>query len=213
MVSITSTPLWPSANIWPVSYTHLPRWQFQFCQNSHIIDCLVGNHICHFFLHSCVSRIYRLVNIIFLFRLFSLFSSMVPACPDLWGTGLFPGRWSPPAVSWWAVPAQSPIHRAEAFHIGKSSDNVPFPPRSFPGSSSYPEAFGNHESAVRLWLDVYKRQDIECIVFVRGKQPDENMKSMAKERNLTLMVSDYRMFTACGKLYEQGMRGGDVRGR
>lgn len=55
--------------------------------------------------------------------------------------------------------------------------------------------------------------DIECIVFVRGKQPDENMKSMAKERNLTLMVSEYRMFTACGKLYEQGMRGGDVRGR
>ena len=55
--------------------------------------------------------------------------------------------------------------------------------------------------------------DIECIVFVRGKQPDENMKSMAMERNLTLMVSEYRMFTACGKLYEQGMRGGDVRGR
>lgn len=54
--------------------------------------------------------------------------------------------------------------------------------------------------------------DIECIVFVRGKKPDEHMIQMAKDRNLTLMSCRLRMFTACGKLYEKGMRGGDLRG-
>ena len=50
--------------------------------------------------------------------------------------------------------------------------------------------------------------DIICIVFVRGKIPDESMIEMAKERNIALITSGHRMFSACGLLYEKGLRGG-----
>lgn len=50
--------------------------------------------------------------------------------------------------------------------------------------------------------------DIVCIVFVRGKMPDEAMIEMAKEREITLLSTGHRMFSACGMLYEKGLRGG-----
>lgn len=50
--------------------------------------------------------------------------------------------------------------------------------------------------------------DIVCIVFVRGKVPDENMSEMAKEREIALLSTGHRMFSACGMLYENGLRGG-----
>jgi len=50
--------------------------------------------------------------------------------------------------------------------------------------------------------------DIVCIVFVRGKTPDENMISLAVERNMPLLVTSHRMFTSCGLLYENGLHGG-----
>lgn len=53
--------------------------------------------------------------------------------------------------------------------------------------------------------------DIVCIVFVRGKQPDENVVELAKERGIVLMKTERRMFTACGRLYEHGLRGGTHR--
>lgn len=53
--------------------------------------------------------------------------------------------------------------------------------------------------------------DIVCIVFVRGKEPDETVVELAKERGLVLMKTEQRMFTACGRLYEKGLRGGTVR--
>ncbi len=51
--------------------------------------------------------------------------------------------------------------------------------------------------------------DIICIVFVRGKQPDEAMIELAKERGIPLLSTGHRMFTACGLLYDKGLRGGD----
>lgn len=51
--------------------------------------------------------------------------------------------------------------------------------------------------------------DIVCIVFVRGKQPDEAMLSLAEERGIPLLTTPHRMFTACGLLYDNGLRGGD----
>lgn len=51
--------------------------------------------------------------------------------------------------------------------------------------------------------------DIICIVFVRGKMPDERMTEMAEEREITLLSTGYRMFSACGILYEKGLRGGN----
>lgn len=53
--------------------------------------------------------------------------------------------------------------------------------------------------------------DMVCIVFVRGKEPDEAMRALAEERELVLMKTDRRMFTACGRLYEKGLRGGTKR--
>jgi len=50
--------------------------------------------------------------------------------------------------------------------------------------------------------------DVICIVFVRGKTPDENMIELAKERDIPLLTTGHRMFSACGILYEKGLRGG-----
>jgi predicted transcriptional regulator len=50
--------------------------------------------------------------------------------------------------------------------------------------------------------------DIVCIVFVRGKKPDEGMVELAKESGIVLLTSGHRMFSACGLLYEKGLRGG-----
>lgn len=51
--------------------------------------------------------------------------------------------------------------------------------------------------------------DIICIVFARGKKPDDNLLDMAKERELCLFATDFTMFTACGILYSSGLRGGN----
>ena len=50
--------------------------------------------------------------------------------------------------------------------------------------------------------------DMLCVVLVRGKQPTEEMITLAEERGITLMSTSERMFTACGTLWEKGLRGG-----
>ncbi len=50
--------------------------------------------------------------------------------------------------------------------------------------------------------------DMRCIVFVRGKEPDDMVVDLAKEREIVLLKTPLRMFTACGLLYESGLRGG-----
>ncbi|WMJ23421.1 DRTGG domain-containing protein [Paludicola sp. MB14-C6] len=50
--------------------------------------------------------------------------------------------------------------------------------------------------------------DMLCIVFVRGKKPDQDMIALANERQIALMSTSHRMFTACGLLWENGLRGG-----
>ena len=50
--------------------------------------------------------------------------------------------------------------------------------------------------------------DMICICFVRGKKPDESMIELAKERDIVLLMTDIRMFSACGILYESGLHGG-----
>lgn len=48
--------------------------------------------------------------------------------------------------------------------------------------------------------------DMKCIVFVRGKKPDEKLIDMAKEHELVIMTSDMRLYEACGRLYAGGLR-------
>ena len=50
--------------------------------------------------------------------------------------------------------------------------------------------------------------DIVCIIFVRGKMPDENMLALATGKGIAVLATDHFMFTTCGILYEHGLRGG-----
>ena len=53
--------------------------------------------------------------------------------------------------------------------------------------------------------------DMQCIVFVRGKNPDESIVQLARDRDIVLLSTDEAMFSACGKLYEKGLRGGAMK--
>lgn len=52
--------------------------------------------------------------------------------------------------------------------------------------------------------------DMRCIVFVRGKNPPEEVVRLAEESNLVVLSTNVRMYDACGKLYANGLSGGDV---
>ncbi len=52
--------------------------------------------------------------------------------------------------------------------------------------------------------------DIVCVIFVRGKKPDPAILEMAAERDLIVMATGHRMFTACGMLYQAGLHGGSI---
>ncbi len=47
--------------------------------------------------------------------------------------------------------------------------------------------------------------DMQVVVFVRGKEPDQEMISVAEERGIVLMSTELTMFVACGILYENGL--------
>ncbi|MBR0535039.1 MAG: hypothetical protein IIX14_01540 [Clostridia bacterium] len=50
--------------------------------------------------------------------------------------------------------------------------------------------------------------DMKCIVFVRGKHPDLDMIELAEERDIVLLGTRLEMFTSCGLLYKNGLKGG-----
>ncbi len=50
--------------------------------------------------------------------------------------------------------------------------------------------------------------DIVCIIFVRGKTPDQAMLSLAEEKKIVILCTRHFMFTTCGILYSSGLRGG-----
>lgn len=54
--------------------------------------------------------------------------------------------------------------------------------------------------------------DMKCIVFVRGKNPPKEVIELAEESGIVLLKSEERMYVACGRLYENGLRGGSVKG-
>jgi predicted transcriptional regulator len=53
--------------------------------------------------------------------------------------------------------------------------------------------------------------DMQCIVFVRGKKPDESIIELARDRDIVLLSTKYPMFASCGMLYEKGLRGGAIK--
>ena len=52
--------------------------------------------------------------------------------------------------------------------------------------------------------------DMLCIVFVRGKNPTDDIIEFAKDNGIVVLASDERMYPACGKLYANGLVGGSL---
>lgn len=53
--------------------------------------------------------------------------------------------------------------------------------------------------------------DMICVVFVRSKVPTQEMIDLARESGIVLMVSDKRLYEACGLLYQNGLVGNKVK--
>jgi len=53
--------------------------------------------------------------------------------------------------------------------------------------------------------------DMICIVFVRSKVPTQEMIDLARDSGIVLMVSDKRLYEACGLLYTNGLVGNKVK--
>jgi predicted transcriptional regulator len=49
--------------------------------------------------------------------------------------------------------------------------------------------------------------DASGIVYVRGKKPDEEGKTLAKEMGIPLLTTKFMMYEACGILYGNGLPG------
>lgn len=47
--------------------------------------------------------------------------------------------------------------------------------------------------------------DIKAIVFVRGKEPTEDMIKMASQKNMIILSTDCPLYIACGELYRLGL--------
>ncbi len=49
--------------------------------------------------------------------------------------------------------------------------------------------------------------DMNCIVFVRSKQPTDDIIELAKEHELVVLGTDKSLYSACGILYTNGLAG------
>ena len=47
--------------------------------------------------------------------------------------------------------------------------------------------------------------DMNCIIFVRSKKPDEDMIRLAMEHEIVVMSTDKTLYTSCGILYANGL--------
>jgi len=77
-------------------------------------------------------------------------------------------------------------------------------------------AFGENKGLLLTGLNnpqcirTAEMMDIHCVMLVRGKEPDENLVTLANEKEIVVMKTDFSMYTACGLLYKEGLSGGDV---
>jgi hypothetical protein len=53
--------------------------------------------------------------------------------------------------------------------------------------------------------------DMTCIVFVRGKRPDNDIVALAERRNIVVLCTKIELFSACGLLYANGLKGGHLK--
>lgn len=48
--------------------------------------------------------------------------------------------------------------------------------------------------------------DIKAVIFVRGKKPDPSVISIAREKGMPILGTEYSMYEACGLLYSRGLK-------
>ena len=53
--------------------------------------------------------------------------------------------------------------------------------------------------------------DTHVVVFVRDKQPSEQIIELADDCDILLLGTHYSMFEACGRLYQAGLRGEEIQ--
>lgn len=58
-------------------------------------------------------------------------------------------------------------------------------------------------------LQTARVMQVGAVVIVRGKKPPEDVIALARADNMPLLLTDYSLFVACGRLYMNGMRGLD----
>ncbi|MDR2940659.1 MAG: hypothetical protein LBV08_10130 [Clostridiales bacterium] len=49
--------------------------------------------------------------------------------------------------------------------------------------------------------------DFKAVIFVRGKTPTEEIREMANEREIVVFNTEHSLFSACGLLYSNGLKG------
>lgn len=49
--------------------------------------------------------------------------------------------------------------------------------------------------------------DVLAVIMVRGKQPREDVVSLAKEKGIVMLSTKHWMYDACGLLYQAGLKG------
>lgn len=51
--------------------------------------------------------------------------------------------------------------------------------------------------------------DMACVIFVSGKKSSNEMVEHGRQKGIAILETHLSLFTACGILYEKGIRGGD----
>lgn len=54
--------------------------------------------------------------------------------------------------------------------------------------------------------------DINAVVFVRGKIPPQEVIDMAKDMGIALLATKHTLYTSCGILYSNGLKGISIGG-
>jgi len=78
-------------------------------------------------------------------------------------------------------------------------------------------AFGENKGLLLTGLNnpqsvrTAEMMDIQCVMIVRGKEPDEALVKLANDKEIVIMKTDHSMYTSCGLLYAAGLRGGDMK--
>lgn len=58
-------------------------------------------------------------------------------------------------------------------------------------------------------IQTAKIVQVGAVVIVRGKKPPNKMVDLARSYDIPLLVTEYSLFVACGRLYMNGIRGLD----